>query len=53
MRDDRRVKITSVPKESGITTCRVHAHNGYYAGDFSSPRYDNRISSQLSNVLAA
>ena len=42
-----------IEEESGTTTGRVHAHNGYYAGDFSSPRYDTRISSQLSNVLAA
>jgi hypothetical protein len=24
--------------ESGTATGRVHPHNGYYAGDFSSPR---------------
>jgi hypothetical protein len=27
-----------IEEESGTTTGRIHAHNGYYAGDFSSPR---------------
>lgn len=27
-----------VELESGIFTGRIHAHNGYYAGDFSAPR---------------
>ena len=41
-----------IEEESGTTTGRVHAHNGYYAGDFSTPRYDTRISTPFSNVLA-
>ena len=28
-----------VEMESGASAGRVHAHNGYYAGDFSSQRY--------------
>lgn len=28
----------SIEVESGIATGRVHAHDGYYAGDFSSSR---------------
>ena len=27
-----------VEQESGMSTGRVHPHNGYYAGDFSSRR---------------
>lgn len=41
-----------IEEESGTTTARVHAHNGYYAGDFSSPRYDTRTSTPINNVLA-
>lgn len=41
-----------IEEESGTTTARVHAHNGYYAGDFSSPRYETRISSPSNTVLA-
>ena len=40
-----------IEEESGTTTGHVHAHNGYYAGDFSAPRYDTRISTAFSNVL--
>ncbi len=29
-----------VELESGTSAGRVHPHNGYYAGDFSSPRQD-------------
>ena len=29
-----------VEQESGTYSGRVHPHNGYYAGDFSSPRQD-------------
>jgi len=28
-----------IEEESGTTTGWVHPHNGYYAGDFSDPRY--------------
>lgn len=41
-----------IEEESGTTTGRIHAHNGYYAGDFSSPRYDTRTSTPFSNVPA-
>lgn len=41
-----------IEEESGTTTARVHAHNGYYAGDFSTPRYDTQTSNPFSNVLA-
>ena len=27
-----------IEQESGISTGRVHSHNGYYAGEFASPR---------------
>lgn len=27
-----------IEQESGTSTGRIHAHNGYYAGDFSGPR---------------
>jgi hypothetical protein len=27
--------------ESGTATGRVHPHNGYYAGDFSTPRHES------------
>ena len=27
-----------IEEESGVSTGRVHPHNGYYAGDFSSVR---------------
>jgi hypothetical protein len=27
-----------IEEESGTTRATVHPHNGYYAGDFSSPR---------------
>ncbi len=27
--------------ESGTYSGRVHPHNGYYAGDFSSPRHES------------
>ena len=40
---EREVSImaASIPVEleSGASTGHVHPHNGYYAGDFSSPRY--------------
>jgi hypothetical protein len=42
-----------IEEESGTTTGRVHAHNGYYAGDFSTPRYDTRTSTPFNTVLAA
>ena len=29
-----------VETETGTCSGRVHPHNGYYAGDFSSPRRD-------------
>ncbi len=29
-----------VEVESGTCSGRVHPHNGYYAGDFSTQRYD-------------
>ena len=41
-----------IEEEHGTFTGVVHAHNGYYAGDFSTPRYDTRISTPFSNVLA-
>lgn len=41
-----------IEEESGTTTGRVHSHDGYYAGDFSSPRYDTRIGTPFSTVLA-
>jgi hypothetical protein len=28
-----------VEQESGRSSGRVHSHNGYYAGEFTSPRY--------------
>ena len=28
-----------IEQESGMSAGRVHAHNGYYAGDFASPRH--------------
>jgi hypothetical protein len=28
-----------IEQESGVTVGRVHSHNGYYAGDFSSVRH--------------
>ena len=28
-----------VEQESGVSTGRVHSHNGYYAGDFTSTTY--------------
>jgi hypothetical protein len=28
----------AVENESGIYSGRVHPHNGYYAGDFATPR---------------
>lgn len=28
-----------VEQESGMSAGRVHSHNGYYAGDFASPRH--------------
>lgn len=31
-----------VETESGIDSGRVHPHNGYYAGDFTSARSDSR-----------
>jgi hypothetical protein len=27
-----------IEQESGVSTGRVHSHNGYYAGEFTSPR---------------
>ena len=30
-----------IEEESGTTTGRTHPHNGYYAGDFSHPWYDD------------
>lgn len=33
-----------VEQESGISSGRVHAHNGYYAGEFSSPRHPSSAS---------
>ena len=42
-----------IEEESGTYTPRaVHSHNGYYAGDFSTPRYDTRTSTPFSNALA-
>lgn len=41
-----------IEEESGTTTAHAHAHNGYYAGDFSTPRYDTRTSTPFSTVLA-
>ena len=41
-----------IEEESGTSTGRVHAHNGYYAGDFSNPRYDSGTSTPFGNVLA-
>ncbi|WP_143099871.1 hypothetical protein [Nocardioides psychrotolerans] len=29
-------------QESGTYTRRIHSHNGYYAGDFSTPRAARR-----------
>jgi hypothetical protein len=29
-----------VELESGTSAGRVHPHNGYYAGDFSTPRHE-------------
>jgi hypothetical protein len=29
----------SIEQESGTFTGRVHPHNGYYAGDFSTVQY--------------
>jgi len=31
-----------IEEESGTDTHRVHPHNGYYAGDFSTPRTARR-----------
>lgn len=28
----------SIEEESGVFARHLHSHNGYYAGDFSSPR---------------
>jgi len=28
-----------IEQESGISSGRMHSHNGYFAGDFTSPRY--------------
>lgn len=28
----------AIEEESGVFARRVHSHNGYYAGDFASPR---------------
>jgi hypothetical protein len=28
-----------VEQESGMSSGRVHSHNGYYAGEFTSPRH--------------
>ncbi len=30
-----------VEVESGTYSGRVHPHNGYYAGDFSTPRHES------------
>jgi hypothetical protein len=35
-----------VEVESGTCSGRVHPHNGYYAGDFSTQRYDAPESAQ-------
>ena len=35
-----------IEEESGTYTGRVHPHNGYYAGDFSSPRQDTAPASR-------
>jgi hypothetical protein len=29
----------AIEQESGMTAGRTHAHNGYYAGQFATPRY--------------
>jgi hypothetical protein len=29
--------LLAVEQESGVSTGRVHAHNGYWAGDFPTP----------------
>jgi len=29
----------SIEQESGTSAGRVHPHNGYYAGDFGTPRH--------------
>jgi hypothetical protein len=34
---------TFLEMESGTTLGRVHPHNGYYAGDFSSPRAEQAL----------
>ena len=31
-----------IEQESGTDTGRIHPHNGYYAGDFSTPRAARR-----------
>ena len=31
-----------IEEEHGTFTGVVHAHNGYYAGDFTSPRHEPR-----------
>lgn len=36
-----------IEEESGTSNGWVHAHNGYYAGDFSSPRYDTQFSARF------
>ena len=33
-----------VETESGIDSGRVHPHNGYYAGDFTTTRSGRRVS---------
>ena len=29
----------AIEQESGIAAAHVHPHNGYYAGEFTSPRH--------------
>ena len=39
-----------VEVESGTCSGRVHPHNGYYAGDFSTQRYPVSGSTQRSSA---
>ena len=39
-----------VEMETGTCSGRVHPHNGYYAGDFSTPRSDLPATTQGSSA---
>lgn len=40
----------NIEEESGTNTRRMHPHNGYYAGDFSTPRAARRTAADSLSI---